>query len=125
MIIIDHVIQQLTECHSNISSLEHKLTITQQELVELAESKNQEITLLQQQVSRGWNVCACNVTYQMNVLKSELTSQTDMLNVRILLLCLVTTGHYRNDIKLLSVTTVIIMCLVTTGHYCSYYRSLL
>ena len=45
------------------------------------------------------------VTYQMKVLESELTSQTDMLNVRI-------------------------MCLVTTGHYCnnnvfSYYRSLL
>ena len=44
---------QLSECQNNIASLEHSLTISQQELAVVTEAKKQEVTLLQERVSLG------------------------------------------------------------------------
>ena len=44
---------QLSECQNNIASLEHSLTISQQELAVVTEAKKQEVTLLQEKVSLG------------------------------------------------------------------------
>lgn len=46
---------QLSECQNNITSLEHKLTASQQELAEFTEAKKQEVTLLQEKVSLEWS----------------------------------------------------------------------
>jgi len=43
---------QLSEYQNNVTSLEHKLTATQQEVIELTEVKKQEVASLQERVSR-------------------------------------------------------------------------